>query len=135
MVPNLRFNRKLTKKLIKAIPKERTTSLLSINWAYDNSNDRIYGLCHTGLFKSTMFYLQRMEEDRFRLVVADGSPLCSFYLIDDIEQFLNVVGVEQLELEEPETARAAVDNAVICPSTGILVIEDDEIFIYDHKNY
>lgn len=135
MVPNLRFNRKLTKKLIKAMPKDRVTSLLNINWAYDNSEDRVYGLCHTGLFKSTMFYLQRIDEDRYRLVVADGKPMCSFYLIDDIEQFLNVVGAELLDLEDPKAAKDAVEKAVICPSTGMLVIENDEIFIYDHKNY
>lgn len=135
MVPNLRFNKKLTKKLIKAIPKERTTSLLSIEWGYENTKDKIYGLSYDGLFKSTMFYLQQLDDEKYRLVVADGKPMCSFYLIDDIDKFLDIVGVEALDLEDNEMVRKALDDAIICPNTGILYIEDDEIFIYDHKNY
>ena len=135
MTPNLRFNKKLTRKLIKAIPKDSfKPTLLSIEWNMENGNN-VYGLMYTGLFKGTTFFLQRTEPNRYRLVVLDGSPLCSFYIIDDIEKFLDVVGVEVLDLENAEDIRAALEETLIVPNTGIIIIDNDEVFIYEHENY
>lgn len=135
MTPNLRFNKKLTRKLIKAIPKDSfKPTLLSIEWNMENGNN-VYGLMYTGLFKGTAFLLQRTEPNRYRLVVLDGSPLCSFYIIDDIEKFLDVVGVEVLDLENAEDIRAALEETLIVPNTGIIIVDNDEVFIYEHENY
>lgn len=135
MTPNLRFNKKLTRKLIKAIPKDSfKPTLLSIEWNMENGNN-VYGLMYTGLFKGTTFFLQRTEPNRYRLVVLDGSPLCSFYIIDDIEKFLDVVGVEVLDLENAEDIRAALEETLIVPNTGIIIVDNDEVFIYEHENY
>ena len=135
MTPNLRFNKKLTHKLIKAIPKDSfKPTLLSIEWNMENGNN-VYGLMYTGLFKGTTFFLQRTEPNRYRLVVLDGSPLCSFYIIDDIEKFLDVVGVEVLDLENAEDIRAALEETLIVPNTGIIIVDNDEVFIYEHENY
>lgn len=135
MTPNLRFNKKLTRKLIKAIPKDSfKPTLLSIEWNMENGNN-VYGLMYIGLFKGTTFFLQRTEPNRYRLVVSDGSPLCSFYIIDDIEKFLDVVGVEVLDLENAEDIRAALEETLIVPNTGIIIVDNDEVFIYEHENY
>ena len=135
MTPNLRFNKKLTRKLIKAIPDEELKpTLSSIEWNMENS-DKVYGLQCFGLFKTTIFFLQRMEENRYRLVVSDGQPICSFYIIDDIEKFLEVVGVEILELENTTNIKKALEETIIVPNTGILLIDENEIYIYDHTNY
>ena len=135
MTPNLRFNKKLTRKLIKAIPKDSfKPTLLSIEWNMENGNN-VYGLMYTGLFKGITFFLQRTEPNRYRLVVSDGSPLCSFYIIDDIEKFLDVVGVEVLDLENAEDIRAALEETLIVPNTGIIIVDNDEVFIYEHENY
>ena len=135
MTPNLRFNKKLTRKLIKAIPKDSfKPTLLSIEWNMENGNN-VYGLMYTGLFKGTTFFLQRTEPNRYRLVVLDGSPLCSFYIIDDIEKFLDVIGVEVLDLENAEDIRAALEETLIVPNTGIIIVDNDEVFIYEHENY
>ena len=135
MTPNLRFNKKLTRKLIKAIPKDSfKPTLLSIEWNMENGNN-VYGLMYAGLFKGTTFFLQRTEPNRYRLVVLDGSPLCSFYIIDDIEKFLDVVGVEVLDLENAEDIRAALEETLIVPNTGIIIVDNDEVFIYEHENY
>ena len=135
MTPNLRFNKKLTRKLIKAIPKDSfKPTLLSIEWNMENSNN-VYGLMYTGLFKGTTFFLQRTEPNRYRLVVLDGSPLCSFYIIDDIEKFLDVIGGEVLDLENAEDIRAALEETLIVPNTGIIIVDNDEVFIYEHENY
>ena len=135
MTPNLRFNKKLTHKLIKAIPKDSfKPTLLSIEWNMENGNN-VYGLMYTGLFKGTAFLLQRTEPNRYRLVVSDGSPLCSFYIIDDIEKFLDVIGVEVLDLENAEDIRTALEETLIVPNTGIIIVDNDEVFIYEHENY
>ena len=135
MTPNLRFNKKLTRKLIKAIPKDSfKPTLLSIEWNMENGNN-VYGLMYAGLFKGTTFFLQRTEPNRYRLVVSDGSPLCSFYIIDDIEKFLDVIGVEVLDLENAEDIRAALEETLIVPNTGIIIVDNDEVFIYEHENY
>ena len=135
MTPNLRFNKKLTRKLIKAIPKDSfKPTLLSIEWNMENGNN-VYGLMYTGLFKGTTFFLQRTEPNRYRLVVSDGSPLCSFYIIDDIEKFLDVIGVEVLDLENAEDIRAALEETLIVPNNGIIIVDNDEVFMYEHENY
>lgn len=135
MTPNLRFNKKLTRKLIKAIPEqELKPTLLSIEWNIENGTS-VYGLKYEGLFRTTVFFLQRVEENRYRLVVSDGQPICSFYIIDNIEQFLDVVGVEILDLENTTEIRKALEETLIIPNTGIIIANEDEIFIYDHTNY
>lgn len=135
MTPNLRFNKDLTKKLRKAIPKDDYRPTLStIEWNMENGNN-IYGLTYTGLFKGTMFFLQRTEPNKYRLVVSDGSPLCSFYLIDNIEKFLQLIGVEVLELENGSDVKKALEETIIVPNTGIITVEDDGVFVYEHENY
>lgn len=132
MTPNLRFNKKLTKQLIKAIPdEEEKVSLLHLKWNMDNGNN-IYGLAIEGWLRSKIFYLQRIDEDRFRLVSSEGP---GFYIIDDIEEFLQVVGVRRLEFTDDSEIKQALEEAVVFPNTGIILIEDGKIFVYDHENY
>lgn len=137
MTPNLRFNKKLTKKLLKASPKEKDkVSLLSINWNLQNSN-KIYGLENIGLFKTTAFFLQLVDDNMYRLVISDGSPLCSFYIIDDIESFIDFIGIQVIETdeEEAENINQALELSKNFPNTGIIVVDDGRIFVYEHSNY
>ena len=99
MTPNLRLNKKLTRQLINSSPKEDDkSSMLTINWNIDNQT-KVFGSYYQGWFKSTMFFLQKIEEDRFRLVVSDGNPLCKFFLIDNIEEYLETIGAQILDME------------------------------------
>lgn len=137
MTPNLRFNKRLTKKLLKASPKEdKKVSLLSINWNIENGN-KIYGLEDIGWFKTTAFFLQKVNEDMYRLVVSDGSPLCGFYIIDDIEQFIEYVGIQILETEEEDcpTLTKALEESKSFPNTGIIIVENERVYVYEHSNY
>lgn len=137
MTPNLRFNKKLTKKLLKASPKEKDkVSLLSINWNLQNSN-KIYGLENIGLFKTTAFFLQLVDDNMYRLVISDGSPLCGFYIIDDIESFIDFIGIQVIETdeEEAENINQALELSKNFPNTGIIVVDDGRIFVYEHSNY
>ena len=108
MTPNLRYNKSLTRKLIKAIPKEKNNITLSnIEWNMENQNN-VYGLKYHGLFRSTIFFLQRVNEVEYRLVIPEGSyPVCNFYIIDNIEAFLDIIGVEILELDNSKEIHQA----------------------------
>lgn len=135
MTPNLRLNRKLTRQLINSSPKqEDKSSMLTVNWNIDNET-KVFGSYYQGWFKSTMFFLQKMEEDRFRLVVSDGNPLCKFYLIDDIEKFLDTIGVQILDMENTDKVIEALQQTTSIPNCGIVLIEDGEVFVYEHENY
>ena len=135
MTPNLRLNKKLTRQLINSSPDEEDkSSLLTINWNIDNQT-KVFGSYYQGWFKSTMFFLQKMEEDRFRLVVSDGSPLCKFYLIDNIEEFVETIGVQILDIENTDKVIEALEQTASIPNCGIVLIEDGEVFVYEHENY
>ena len=137
MTPKLRFNKKLTKKLLKASPKEKDkVSLLSINWNLQNSN-KIYGLENIGLFKTTAFFLQLVDDNMYRLVISDGSPLCGFYIIDDIESFIDFIGIQVIEADEEdaENINQALELSKSFPNTGIIVVDDGRVFVYEHSNY
>jgi hypothetical protein len=135
MTPNLRLNKKLTRQLINSSPDEEDkSSLLTINWNIDNQT-KVFGSYYQGWFKSTMFFLQKIEEDRFRLVVSDGNPLCKFYLIDNIEEFVETIGVQILDMENTDAVIEALEQTALIPNCGIVLIEDGEVFVYEHENY
>ena len=135
MTPNLRLNKKLTRQLINSSPNEEDkSSLLTINWNIDNQT-KVFGSYYQGWFKSTMFFLQKIEEDRFRLVVSDGNPLCKFYLIDNIEEFVETIGVQILDMENTDAVIEALEQTASIPNCGIVLIEDGEGFVYEHENY
>lgn len=138
MTPNLRYNRKLTKRLVKGAPKEEDRIVFqSVQWHLENETDRLFGIRYDGLIgKGTTFFLQKTEKDVYRLVVADNQPLCGFFIIDDIERFMEVVGVQILDMIEPEKLAESLRETAICPNTGIVKIDDDDcVFIYEHSNY
>ena len=56
-------------------------------------------------------------------------------IIDDIEKFLDVIGVEVLDLENAEDIRAALEGTLMVPNTGIIIVDNDEVFVYEHENY
>lgn len=138
MTPNLRYNKRLTKRLVKGAPSEdEKVVFTSVKWHLENETDRLFGIRYDGLIgKGITFFLQRKEEDTYRLVVADNQPLCGFFLIDDIERFMEVIGVEILDMIEPEKLAQSLRDTEICPNTGIVKIDEDgKVFIYEHSNY
>lgn len=134
MTPNLRLNRKITKQIINASPrKENQRSLMNINWEIDN-HKAIFGL-KLGFIKKRAAFLQKMEENRFRLVVPGKGILCNFYIIDNIEDFINLIGIEKLDMLEPERIAEALKETSSTPNTGIIMVIGDELYVYDHSNY
>lgn len=129
MTPNLRYNKRITKKLIEAEPdKLDKVTLHHLDWAMKNTKN-IYGLVRQGWFKNIVFYLQQDEGGRYRLVCSEGP---GFYLIEKMEDFLKFIGIERLLFDESETLREALEASREVPNTGIITIKDDMIYVYDH---
>lgn len=132
-LPNLRFNKHLTKKLIKSSPKERINSQ-TVKWHLENSNQN-FGSFVNGPLSTVLFIIQQVEEDRYRLVVAKSNGFCGIYLIDNIDLYLDYIGAEKLEMIDEEEAAKVLEATKILPSSGIIYIDEKKIFVYDHTNY
>ena len=134
MTPNLRFNKKMTKKLIASTPKEDIKkNKVSLDWAIENTNN-VYGSCYSTLFGTTLFIIQKKSEDMYRLIIADKKGICGFYIIDDIEDYLEFIGVEELFFDNQDTLVDAIKQIATYPNTGIINIDGGKIFVYEHKN-
>ena len=134
MTPNFRFNKTLTKRLLQASPREEDRiNLSSLEWNSENSN-QIFGLQKWGLFKSRAYLLQPIGNKRYRLIIPIGKT-CGFYLIDNIEEFINYVGIQILDVDNKQETTDVVKGTAGLPSTGVIMIDEDALYVYDHKNY
>lgn len=89
-----------------------------------------------GLFKSKLCLLQQMENGQYRLIVPDSrSPLCSFYIIDNMERFIDLIGIKMVSEEGEPDLLTALEETKMVPHTGLIYIEGDTIYVYDHTNY
>ena len=136
MTPNLRFNKKITKKLLKSIPDtEDKLNPQTIIWNMENSN-RVYGSWSKDIFgKTTIFMLYQFKPNLYRLVVSNEKGLTSLYLIDNIEDYLEFIGAQELKLQNQDEIIKALDQTSVLPNTGIICIDEEKIFVYDHANY
>lgn len=136
MTPNLRFNKKITKKLLKSIPDtEDKLNPQTIIWNMENSN-RVYGSWSKDIFgKTTIFMLYQFKPNLYRLVVSNEKGLTSLYLIDNIEDYLEFIGAQELELQNQDEIIKALDQISVLPNTGLICIDEEKIFVYDHANY
>lgn len=136
MTPNLRFNKKITRKLLKSIPDiEDKLNPQTIIWGMENSN-RVYGSWSKDIFgKTTIFMLYQFKPNLYRLVVSNEKGLTSLYLIDNIEDYLEFIGAQELELQNQDEIIKALDQTSVLPNTGIICIDEEKIFVYDHANY
>jgi hypothetical protein len=136
LTPNLRFNKKITKKLLKSIPDtEDKLNPQTIIWNMENSN-RVYGSWSKDIFgKTTIFMLYQFKPNLYRLVVSNEKGLTSLYLIDNIEDYLEFIGAQELELQNQDEIIKALDQTSVLPNTGIICIDEEKIFVYDHANY
>lgn len=136
MTPNLRFNKKITKKLLKSIPDtEDKLNPQTIIWNMENSN-RVYGSWSKDIFgKTTIFMLYQFKPNLYRLVVSNEKGLTSLYLIDNIEDYLKFIGAQELQLQNQDEIIKALDQTSVLPNTGIICIDEEKIFVYDHANY
>ena len=56
-------------------------------------------------------------------------------MIDDINEYIDYIGIEKLDLINTEELLSALKNIEDFPLNGIIVINEEKIFIYDYKDY
>ena len=133
MPVNLRYNKKISKYLLntKITP---TINLSTINWNLDNGNIKAYATSYTGLFTSLIFYLQKCDDGGYRLIFLNKNNLLHSLVIDDIEEFLSVVGFVELEdVEDKEELYKILNKLKTYPPTGVIICENGKIKVYEHK--
>lgn len=147
---DLRFNRKNTRLLLKgsAVLGDYRLSVLRLNWLLDQDKmvgciyrrnivfriiNRIIGYIFPRLLKNDIaFYIIR-NGNEYRLVsLFDNFP--SIYIIDDIEAFVEMIGLDELVSDASEDEIILAKNKIAeLPPTGVLQIHMDKLYLYDVK--
>lgn len=132
MMPNLRYNKKLSKMLnkLKANGKVPGLTFSQLIWHTENSEKIFINECNT-LFSSNRFIITYYEE-RGRLFHINKSGICSVYLIEDMEGFLSKCNF-YMRIPK-ENLYHLLKNSSILPFSGIVRSDEDGIQIYNHKN-
>lgn len=140
MTPNLRLNKKLTKMLNSTkLEPEDDMSMIGVEWNM-NYGKRILGCYYNCLFYNCLFFLQRNDEGQYRLIGSSGKD-CKFYIIDDIDAFVEHIGICMLDLifeyEEERKAELlhSLQETKEMPCQGVIVIEEGRAYVYEHYNY
>ena len=130
---DLRFNRKNTRLLLKgsAALKGYRLSVLRLNWLLDQ--DRMVGCICPRLFRDDIAFYVIRNGNEYRLVsLFDNFP--SIYIIDDIEAFVEMIGLDELVTEASEEEVVLAKNKIAeLPPTGVLQVHMDKLYLYDVK--
>ena len=140
MTPNLRLNSRVSKFLNNVkLSKEDSMSMIGVEWNM-NYGKRVLGCYYTSLFHNFIFFLQRAEDGQYRLIGGETNK-CKFYIIDDIEAFVEHVGVCMLDLifefgqEKYDEVNKALQETQELPCQGVIVIEEGRAYVYEHYDY
>ena len=134
MTPNLRFDKSLTKKLLKSSKGEKL-STVSIKWNLENNPDKIYGSYYTNLFGTVYgFFIQRIDEETYRMVMITSKGKMMLFIIDDIDLYLEQITVQELFVENKQLMIDVFAETKKLLSAGLVVVEEDKTYIYVHSN-
>ena len=134
MTPNLRFDKSLTKKLLKSSKGEKL-STMSIKWNLENNPDKIYGSYYTNLFGTVYgFFIQRIDEETYRMVMITSKGKMMLFIIDDIDLYLEHITVQELFVENKQLMIDVFAETKKLLSAGLVVVEEDKTYIYVHSN-
>lgn len=128
--PNLRLNKKIGKKIIQSHVNDGVR-LITINWGMENNN-KLYGSYKAGLFKTWVMAIHKTEDDVYRLLISDGKKFFEVYSIEDIDEYLELVGAIELPLEDKNAAEKIIREADNIPSSGLILVREGRLYAYDH---
>lgn len=128
--PNLRLNKKITKKILQSRVDDGVR-LITINWGMENNN-KLYGSYKAGLFKTWVMAIHKTEDDVYRLLMSDGNKFFEVYSIEDIDEYLELVGAIELPLEDKNAAEKIIQEADNIPSSGLILVREGRLYVYDH---
>ena len=125
----LNFNKKRTKQLIKASSYADGMTKCRLDWLEENKRS-VCGNIYESWFSGNTVFIVSGFENEYKLFCSRNDEL-SIYLIEDIEEFLKFINIGELMSTNKEAMVAALDNVKPLPATGVVVIQNNKIFLYD----
>ena len=125
----LDFNKKKTKQLIKASHIATGMSKYRLDWLEENKRS-VCGTIYESWFSGNTVFIVTNYENEYKLICSHGDEL-AIYLIEDIEEFLNFINIGELMSTNKEAMVKALNDVKPLPATGVVVIQNDKIFLYD----
>ena len=125
----LDFNKKRTKQLIKASKLASGMTKLRLDWLEENKHSAC-GTIYEPWFSSNVVFIVTSHGNDYKLLCSYNDEL-AIYLIEDIEEFLDFINIDELVCSDRQTMIDALENVRPLPATGVVVIQNDKIFLYD----
>ena len=125
----LNFNKKRTKQLIKASQTADGMSKYRLDWLEENKQS-VCGNIYESWFSGNTVFIVSSFGNEYKLFCSRNDEL-SIYLIEDIEEFLKFIKIGELMSTDKKAMVDALNNVKSLPATGVVVIQNDKIFLYD----
>lgn len=126
---DVRFNRKMTKKLIKGMAPTKNMTLNHLDWLLEEKNS-LCGCIYQPLIGKRIVFLVIKDKDNYKLVCG-GDTLPRLYGIEDIEAFLKFISIDELVVDKKEEVVNDIKILLDAPITGIVIIDDNKLYLYD----
>ena len=125
----LNFNKKRTKQLIKASQTADGMSKYRLDWLEENKQS-VCGNIYESWFSGNTVFIVSSFGNEYKLFCSRNDEL-SIYLIEDIEEFLKFINIGELMSTDREAMVKALNNVKSLPANGVVVIQNNKIFLYD----
>jgi hypothetical protein len=125
----LNFNKKKTKQLIKASRFADGMSKYRLDWLEENKQS-VCGNIYESWFSGNTVFIVTSYNNEYKLLCSSNNDL-SIYLIEDIEEFLSFINIGELQSTNKNAMVEALNNVKHLPSSGVAVIQNDKLFLYD----
>jgi hypothetical protein len=73
-------------------------------------------------------------KNEYKLICSKRNEL-AIYLIEDIEEFLKFINIDELVSVDQDAMTRALENVKPLPATGVAIIQNDKLFLYDFRGY
>jgi hypothetical protein len=129
----LDFNKKRTKTLIKASRSAVGMTKLRLDWLEQNKQS-VCGNIYESWFSDNTVFVVTSYKNEYKLICSKRNEL-AIYLIEDIEEFLKFINIDELVSVDQDAMTRALENVKPLPATGVAIIQNDKLFLYDFRGY
>lgn len=129
----LDFNRKRTKALIKASRSAEGMTKLRLDWLEQNKQS-VCGNIYESWFSDNTVFVVTSYGNEYKLICSKRNEL-AIYLIEDIEEFLKFINIGELISVDKGAMNRALENVRPLPATGVVIIQNEKLFLYDFRGY
>lgn len=129
----LDFNKKRTKTLIKASQSAEGMTKLRLDWLEQNKQS-VCGNIYESWFSDNTVFVVTSYGNEYKLICSKRNEL-AIYLIEDIEEFLKFINIGELVSVDKGAMKRALENVRPLPATGVVVIQNNKLFLYDFRGY